>query len=88
LDVITLDPATRRGVSGLLEGHIILPNGCVVGYRVDKGTIPIQQKTANEQRGTKENPFVVDVLTPTKTDAEVSQEQKERNEKLSLDKIS
>jgi hypothetical protein len=39
LDVITLDPATRRDVSGLLEGHIILPNGCVVGYRVDKGTI-------------------------------------------------
>jgi hypothetical protein len=34
VDVITLDNATRRGISGLLEGHIILPNGCVVRYRV------------------------------------------------------
>ena len=38
------------------------------------------------QRGTKDSPLFIDVISPTKTAAESAQEQKEREEKLSLDR--
>lgn len=44
------------------------------------------KKAGRQQRGTKENPLVVDVITPQKTDAETSQIQKDHDEKLSLDR--
>lgn len=44
-----------------------------------------QQKTASDQRGTEQTPFVVKTVNPPKTEAEANQERKDRAKKASYD---
>ncbi|MGH7258122.1 MAG: hypothetical protein ACREIM_07070 [Nitrospiraceae bacterium] len=47
---------------------------------------PTRQVSKRNQHGTKNDPIFVEVIKPAKTDAESTQEQKEREEKLALDR--
>jgi hypothetical protein len=62
------------------------PSRAIVSQNQQHNTRNAQQKTADDQRGTEDSPFVVKVLPTPKTQEEETQEAQDRAEKASNDR--